>query len=392
MDPAEVRRINLIKKEQFPFTTLTGTEYDSGDYHGALDRLLDASGYQELRREPAERRRSGGPVQLGLGLSIYVEITNMGGGDEFSSVEIRRDGKAVIKTGTSAHGQGHATAWSMLVAEKLGIPIEDVEFVQSDTDLVKKGRGTAGSRSLQMGGIATRQAAARVLEMAKDLAADMLEAAPEDIVVDTSGGGLHVAGVPAAVKTWAELSGASAEKGVPLLAEITYQNRGETFPFGAHLAVAEVDTETGKAVLRRMIAVDDAGKILNPLLADGQVHGGLAQGIAQALLEEFRYDEDGNPLTSNLADYTFVSAAELPSFERICMETPTPKNELGAKGIGEAGSIGSTPAVQNAVIDAVGHLGVRHIDMPTRPERVWRAIADANGASPVATETGRGNR
>ncbi len=313
----------------------------------------------------------------------------MGGGDEFSSVEIRRDGKAVIKTGTSAHGQGHATAWSMLVAEKLGIPIEDVEFIQSDTDLVKKGGGTAGSRSLQMGGIATRQAAAQVLEMAKDLAADMLEAAPEDIVVDTSGGGLHVAGVPAAVKTWAELSGAAAEKGVPLLAEITYQNRGETFPFGAHLAVAEVDTETGKAVLRRMIAVDDAGKILNPLLADGQVHGGLAQGIAQALLEEFRYDEDGNPLTSNLADYTFVSAAELPSFERIRMETPTPKNELGAKGIGEAGSIGSTPAVQNAVIDAVGHLGVRHIDMPTRPERVWRAIADANGGSSDRTGSER---
>jgi carbon-monoxide dehydrogenase large subunit len=374
MDPAEVRRANLVRADQFPFTTPTGTVYDIGDYHRALDLLLEASGYAELRREQAARRRSGAVVQLGLGLSVYVEITNGGPEDaEFSSVEIRSDGKAVVKTGTSSHGQGHATAWSMLVAEKLGIAIEDVEFVQSDTDVVKSGIGTFGSRSLQTGGVATRRAATHVLDMAKDLAADMFEASAEDIVVDPAGGGLHVAGVPTSAKSWAQLAGAASEKGTPLLAEVDYAFGGETYPFGAHLAVVEVDTETGKVVLRRMVAVDDAGRILNPLLADGQVHGGLAQGIAQALLEEFRYDQDGNPLTTTLADYTFISAAELPSFECVRMETPTPRNELGAKGIGESGTIGSTPAAHNAVIDAVAHLGVRHIDMPTTPERVWRA-------------------
>jgi aerobic carbon-monoxide dehydrogenase large subunit len=283
----------------------------------------------------------------------------------------------VVKTGTSAHGQGHATAWSMIVAEKLGLSIDDVEFVQSDTDIVKSGIGTFGSRSLQSGGIATRRAATRVLDMAKDLAAEMLEASPEDIVADPSGGGLQVAGVPSARKRWADLSRAATEKGAPLLAEVDYEFKGATYPFGAHLAVVEVDTETGKAVMRRMVAVDDAGRILNPLLADGQIHGGLAQGIAQALLEEFRYDEEGNPLTTNLADYTFVSPTELPSYECFRMETPTPRNELGAKGIGESGTIGSTPAVHNAVIDAVAHLGVRHLDMPTTPERVWRAITAA---------------
>ncbi len=262
----------------------------------------------------------------------------------------------------------------MFVAEKLGIPLEAVDFVQSDTDLVKSGGGTAGSRSLQTGGIATRRAAGQVLEMARELAADLLEAAPEDLVVDEAGGGLHVAGVPSARRSWAELSTAAAEKGMPLRADVDYKHGGPTFPFGAHLAVVEVDTETGKVVLRRLIAVDDAGRILNPLLADGQVHGGLAQGAAQALLEEFRYDDDGNPLTTNFADYTVISAAELPSFESVRMETPTPKNELGAKGIGESGTIGSTPAVQNAVVDALAHLGVRHLDMPTTPERIWRAL------------------
>ncbi|HXW80932.1 MAG TPA: molybdopterin cofactor-binding domain-containing protein, partial [Acidimicrobiales bacterium] len=379
MDPAEVRRANLVRVGQFPFTNPYGTVYDSGDYHRALDRVLEAGGYADLRREQAERRRSGDPVQLGLGLSTYVEITNMEDGTEFSSVEIRPDGRVVVKTGTSAHGQGHATAWSMLVAERLGISMEDVEFIQSDTDLVKSGGGTAGSRSLQTGGVATREAARQVLEMAKDLAAELLEASPEDIVVDPTGGGLHVAGVPTAGRSWAELSVAATEKGTTLAANVDFEHGGPTFPFGSHLAVVEVDTETGKVVLRRLVAVDDAGRILNPLLADGQVHGGLAQGTAQALLEEFRYDEEGNPLTSNFADYTFISAPELPSFERHWMETPTPKNELGAKGIGEAGTIGSTPAVQNAVIDALVHLGVRHIDMPTTPERVWRAVTAVGG-------------
>jgi aerobic carbon-monoxide dehydrogenase large subunit len=378
MDPAEVRRRNLVMgTAPFPFTTPTGTVYDIGDYGQALEKVLESAGYDELRTEQASRRLSDQPVQLGLGLAVYVEITNGVPGSEFSSVEIRPDGTALVKTGTSSHGQGHATAWSMLVAERLGLRLEDVEFVQSDTDLVARGVGTYASRSLQTGGVAANQAAVQVLTIAKDLAADLLEADPADIVLSQAGGGLQVAGSPSTRRSWGELAEAATEKGSSLAAEVDFTAPGPTFPFGAHLAVVEVDTETGKVVLRRIVAVDDAGRILNPLLAEGQVHGGLAQGVAQALLEEFVYDENGNPLTSNLADYAFISAPELPRFETFSMETPTPMNELGAKGIGESGTIGSTPAVQNAVVDALAHLGVRHIDMPTTPERVWRAIAAA---------------
>ena len=376
MDPADVRRANLVGPDQFPFTTPTGTVYDIGNYPRALDLLLEASGYRELRQEQAERRRSGATTQLGLGLSVYVEITNGGPEDaEFSSVEVRPDGKVVVKTGTSSHGQGHATAWSMLVAEKLGVSIDDVEFVQSDTDLVKSGVGTFGSRSLQTGGVATRQAATQVLDMAKELAADLLEASPEDIVVDPSGGGLHVAGVPSSVQELGGAGGSGArERDGSCWPRSTMSSAGRRIPLVPTWPWSRWTPRPARPLSRRMVAVDDAGRILNPLLADGQVHGGLAQGIAQALLEEFRYDDDGNPLTTNLADYTFISAAELPSFECVRMETPTPRNELGAKGIGESGTIGSTPAAHNAVIDAVAHLGVRHIDMPTTPERVWRAV------------------
>ena len=230
-----------------------------------------------------------------------------------------------------------------------------------------------GSRSLQTGGVAIHQAATQVVDQARQLAAELLEANPDDVVLDKVDGRFHVAGTPTAGKSWIELA-AAAPGDNGLKAEVDFAPSGPTFPFGAHLCVTEVDTETGKVTIERLVAVDDAGRILNPLLAEGQVHGGLAQGAAQALLEEFRYDEEGNPVTSNLADYAFISAAELPSFDTIHMETPTPINELGAKGIGESGTIGSTPAVQNAVIDAVSHLGVRHIDMPTTPERVWRAV------------------
>ena len=381
MDPAEVRQRNLVKgTDLFPYTNATGTEYDIGNYDEALRRLLEAARYDELRAEQRARRESGEPLQLGIGLSVYVEITNGLPGSEYSSVEVRSDGKAVIKTGTSPHGQGHDTAWSMLVAGELGIPIEDVVFVHSDTDLVPRGVGTYGSRSLQMGGVAAKQAAVQVVDAAKELAAEMFEASAEDIVV-APGGGLQVAGSPAARRGWAELAAAAIEKGTPLLAEVDFTSPGPTFPFGAHLAVVEVDVETGRVALRRLVAVDDAGHIISPLLAEGQVHGGLAQGAAQALLEEFRYDEDGNPLTSTLVDYPFISATELPMFETVPMETPTPRNELGAKGIGESGTIGSTPAVHNAVVDALAHLGVRHVDMPASPEKIWRAIADAPQAS-----------
>jgi carbon-monoxide dehydrogenase large subunit len=272
----------------------------------------------------------------------------------------------------------------MIVSDKTGIPMDRITVVHSDTDLVPRGQGTMGSSSLQHGGVAVLEATESVVEQARELAANLLEASVDDIVVDTATGTLHVAGTPTASKTWAELAEAAAARGglggeAPggLAAEADMASKGNTYPFGAHIVVVDVDTETGKVVVRRVIAVDDAGRILNPLLLEGQIHGGLAQGIAQALLEEVRYDADGNPLTANLADYTFVSAAELPSFELVAMETPTPLNVLGAKGIGESGSIGSTPAVQNAVVDALSHLGVRHVDMPTTPERVWAAIREA---------------
>jgi carbon-monoxide dehydrogenase large subunit len=380
MDPAEVRRRNLLPPFSEPHKTDAGATYDTGDYERALDTVLEAAGYEDLRREQAARRKSGDPRQLGIGLAVYVEIT--GGGSESgppnenATVEIHPDGTATILTGTSPHGQGHATAWAMLASEELGIPVERITVRHGDTDLVPKGGGTGGSRSLQQGGAAVRQAARELVDIAKQRAGELLEANPDDLVVDTSRAGLAVAGTPDVGVTFAEL----AER-EPLLVHTVFTAPGATFPFGAHLAVVEVDVETGKARLLRVVTVDDAGTILNPLLAEGQRHGGIAQGAAQALLEEVVYDADGNPLTSTLADYPFLSITEVPSFELVAMETPTPYNPLGAKGIGEAGSIGSTPAVQNAVVDAVAHLGVRHIDMPTTPQRVWSAIRRASEGS-----------
>jgi carbon-monoxide dehydrogenase large subunit len=374
MDSAEVRRRNLIRADAFPYNTVTGTQYDIGEYERALDLVVEAAGYGELRAEQARRREAKDRVQLGIGVVVYVEITNVENSAEFASVEVLPDGKAIVRTGTSPHGQGHVTAWAMLASEQTGIPIEDIDVVHGDTDQVPTGGGTSGSRSLQAGGVAVNQAAVALVDKARQRAADLLEANPDDVVLDRVDARFHVAGTPAVAKTWAEVAAGGDEL---LRADVNFSPTGATFPFGAHIAVVEVDTETGKVDLLRMVAVDDAGRILNPLLAEGQIHGGLAQGVAQALYEEVRYDDDGNPVTSNLADYAFPSAAELPSFETVSMETPTPLNELGAKGIGESGTIGSTPAVQNAVVDALVPLGVQHVDMPCTPERVWLAIHGA---------------
>ena len=380
MDPAELRRRNLIAKEDFPYTTPAQTVYDVGDYQRALELALEVAGYDELRDEQARRRAAGEIRQLGIGISCYVEITNGLPDGEFGSVEVRPDGKVIVRTGTSPHGQGHVTAWSMLVAEQMGVSIDDIEVVHGDTDVVPRGGGTMGSRSLQVGGAAVNQAAIDVVEKAKDLAADLLEADRNDVVLDKAKGRFHVIGTPAISRSWAELGEtAVAREGGPLVAEVDLASPGATYPFGTHVSVVEVDTETGKVTLQRHVAVDDAGRIISPVLAEGQVHGGVAQGVAQALLEEMVYDGDGNPLTSTLADYSFISAAELPSFETRFTETPTPVNTLGAKGIGESGTIGSTPAVHNAVCDALAHLGVRHVDMPTTPVRVWSAIREAAG-------------
>jgi carbon-monoxide dehydrogenase large subunit len=269
----------------------------------------------------------------------------------------------------------------MIVADRLGLPMARVRFVQSDTAAVPRGSGTGGSRSLQLGGSAVAGAADLVFEQARRLAADLLEANPDDIVVTDDGGGVSVAGVPARALSWGHLAREARVHGERLTAEFDFEQGGATFPFGAHVAVVDVDMETGEVALARHIAVDDCGRILNPLLVTGQQHGGIAQGVAQALWEQYVYDEFGNPMTSTLADYGMPSAAEFPSFEAVNTQTPTPHNALGAKGIGESGTIGSTPAVQNAVIDALSHLGVRHIDLPCTPERVWRAIEDARAGT-----------
>jgi len=402
LDPVEIRRRNLLPREAFPVTTAAGTTYDSGDYTAALDEALRLAGYPRLRAEQAARRASGDPRALGIGVSCYVEVTAGGGGGEFGAVEVLPDGDVVVRVGTSAHGQGHATAFAMLAADRLGVPMDRIRVVQSDTAAVPRGGGTGGSRSLQMAGNAVAAASGNVADRARRLVAQRFEAAVEDIVA--ADGRVGVAGDPDAALGWPEIARLAAADGEPLAASVDFTQPGATFPFGAHVAVVEVDLETGKVRPLRHVAVDDCGRIVNPVIVAGQQHGGIAQGMAQALWEEVRFDGDGNPVTSTLADYAMPSAAELPSFEAANTETATPLNPLGAKGIGESGTVGSTPAVHNAVIDALAHLGVRHIDMPCTPERVWQAIEAARAGSlpplwedppevfgklPVRGETGR---
>ncbi len=381
MDPAELRRRNFVPPEAFPYETRSGQRYDSGDYGRALDEALRLAGYEELRREQAARRARGDRRQLGVGISSYVEITGFVG-REFAGLSISEDGTATLRVGTSAHGQGHETAFAQIASGVLGIPIERVRVIHSDTAAVPRGEGTFGSRSLQIGGGNVLRAAELVLEKARRIAAHVLEAAPEDLV--PAEGGLAVVGAPDRGVTWAELARIAADpgrlpEGIPpgLAAEGDFVQPAETFPFGSHVAVVEADVETGEIRLLRHVAVDDCGRILNPVLVDGQVHGGAAQGIAQALFEGVEHDELGNPLTANLATYLVPSAAELPQLSVAHTETPTP---LGAKGIGESATIGATPAVVNAAVDALAHLGVRHLDPPLSPERVWRAIRAASGS------------
>jgi carbon-monoxide dehydrogenase large subunit len=381
MDPAETRRRNFIPKEAFPVETVTEATYDSGDYERALDEVLRLAGYEELLREQEERRARGDTKLLGIGLSVYVEVT--GWGSEFGAVEVEPDGSVIVLTGVSPHGQGHETAFAQLASGLLKVPFERVTVRHSDTSLVPKGDGTMGSRSLQLGGSAMWKAGEEVVEKARRIAAHLLEASPDDVVLSEDGR-IGVRGAPDRSYTWAQLARIAADpsqlpEGIEpgLRATHEFDGGGNTYPFGAHVAVVEVDADTGRIEVLRHVAVDDCGRIINPMLVEGQQHGGIAQGMAQALFEEVLFDESGNPLTGTLMSYEFPSAADLPSFETSNIETPSPRNPLGAKGIGESGTVGSTPAVQNAVIDAVSHLGVRHIDMPLSPERVWRAIKEA---------------
>jgi carbon-monoxide dehydrogenase large subunit len=376
MDPAEVRRKNYVG--EFPHTTATGAAYDSGDYAGALDLALRSAGYDELRAEQKRRRDDGTTKQLGIGLSSYVEITNPLGEGELGEVEVTPDGSAIVRTGSFSHGQGHETSFAMVVAERLGLPLEKVTVHKGDTDEIASGGGTYGSKSLQLGGTAAAGAAETVVDQAKKLVADYLEANVDDVVLDLGLGRFHVAGTADPSLSWAELAEHAA--GDDRLDELKASHEWAgipTFPFGTHLAVVEVDTETGAVELQRMVCVDDAGTLINPLLAEGQVHGGVAMGVAQALYEQFVYGEDGTPMTGNLVSYAFPSAAELPSWETVEMETPTPANALGAKGIGESGTIGATPAVYNAVVDALSPYGVTGVAMPANGENVWHAIQEA---------------
>ena len=383
MDPAELRRRNFIAPDDFPHKTVAGAQYDSGEYAQALERVLEAAGYDGLRAEQAKRRQNGDVRQLGIGLCTYVELTGLG--VEIGTCTVGQDGTVTVKTGTSPQGQGHETTWAQLVSWTLGVPMADVHVVHSDTGHVPRGMGTMGSRSLQVGGSAMINATRDVLAKGSELAAHLLEAAVDDVQV-VVGQGLGVVGTPSATISWADLAQAAGDpsrlpEGMdPGLDAIhDFETPDSSYPFGAHVAVVEVDTETGLTKLIRHVTVDDSGKIANPLLAEGQIHGGIAQGVAQALYEEIAYDEDGNCVAGSLTSYALPTAAELPFFETARTETPSPLNPLGAKGIGESGTIGSTPAVWNAVVDALAHLGVDHVEMPATPMRVWQAIVSARG-------------
>jgi len=389
MDPAELRRRNLLQPDEFPKATVTGATYDSGNYPAALDAALSLADYERLRREQAERRARGDRLQLGIGFSVYVEITGGDAFSEFGAVEVDGGGGFRVRVGTSSHGQGHETTFAQIAAEVLGVNYEQVTVVHSDTAEVPHGVGTFGSRSVQIGGSAVHAAALRVLDEGRRLAAELLEADAADIV-PVPGHGLGVAGSPGAHVEWAAVAQAAGPEG--LKAALDFDQGAASFPFGCHVSVVEVDLDSGDARLVRHVAVDDSGRIVNPLLADGQVYGGIAQGLAQALYEEVVYDAEGNPRTASLVDYLMPTAAEMPEVVLGRTVTPTPLNALGAKGIGESGTIGSTPAVQNAVVDAVAHLGVRHIDMPLAPERVWRAIQEARSGAGSGASSGAAKR
>jgi carbon-monoxide dehydrogenase large subunit len=399
-DPVEVRRRNLIAAFTAPHETAAGAVYDCGDYAAALDAALAAADYEGLRREQARRREQGDRRALGIGVSMYVEITGAGMTTEYGGVSVRRgadgDVEVEVLTGSSPHGQGLHTALAMITSDRLGVPMERITVRHGDTDLVPSGLGTMGSRSLQMGGSAVSSAAEGVARAAAELAASELEAAVEDVVVDAERGVFHVAGTPAVVVEWERVvelaeqaSPAGPDGRSPLSVGGEFSTDGLTYPDGCHVAVVEVDLDTGMVELVRLVACDDAGRILNPMLAEGQRHGGIAQGVAQVLFEAVRYDDSGNPLTATLADYGIPSAVDVPPWELVALETPTPMNPLGAKGIGESGTIGATPAVQSAVIDALAPFGVRHLDLPLTPERVWRAVTGSDDRLDTSSRGGR---
>ncbi|MDG1409117.1 MAG: xanthine dehydrogenase family protein molybdopterin-binding subunit [Acidimicrobiales bacterium] len=378
IDPVEVRRRNFIKPDNFPFTTMTGSVYDSGRFAEGLRLACEIAGYEQLRSDQAARRESGSKKLLGIGVASFVEITAAAPGPqtEHGAISLLDDGSFRVDFGATAMGQGTDTTMAMIAADGLGVDIEQITLRSGDTDIIPHSNLTAGSRTTQVLGPTMVDASERMVEAAKPVAAQVLEAAVDDLVFNQQAGTFAVVGTPAISIDWPAIAAATE---VPLTTVGEFAQESPTFPSGSNIAVVEVDAATGSVELLRLIAADDAGTIISPMLAEGQVHGGLATGVAQALYEEVVYDEDGNLLTSNFIDYPVLSAREVPSFETTHYETPSPNNPLGAKGIGESGTVGSTPAVQNAVIDAIRHLGVTHIDMPMTPQKVWAAITSASG-------------
>ena len=397
MEPMELRKKNWITHEEFPFTTVAGLTYDTGNYEAATAKALDLFGYDELRAEQKRRRDAGDPVQLGIGISTFTEMCGLApsrtlgalkyvaGGWEHCTIRLLPTGKCELITGTSPHGQGHETAWSQIASSILGIPVEDIEVVHGDTGRAPYGMDTYGSRSLAVGGQAIKMAADRLVEKARLIAAHQLECAPSDL--EFREGVFYVKGDPSKSQAlgavaFEAFTAHNLPDGVEptLQAESTVDPQDFSYPHGTHLAAMEVDTETGKVTLRKYVCVDDVGNQVNPMIVEGQVHGGLAQGIAQAMYEGAVYDEDGNLMTASLADYTLPSAADLPSFITSTTTTPSTTHPLGTKGVGEAGAIASTPAIMNGIVDAIRHLGVNDVLMPATPQTVWRTIQSAKGA------------
>ena len=404
-DPMEVREQNWITHEEFPFTTVCGLEYDSGNYEAATDRAKELFGYEELRAEQARRRESGDRVQLGLGISTFTEMCGLApsrvlgslsygaGGWEHASVRMLPTGKVEVITGSSAHGQGHETAWSQIVADQLGVPFEDVEVLHGDTQISHKGLDTYGSRSLVVGGQAVIKAAQKVVEKARPLAAHVLEANVDDLEFaegrfTVKGAGEEQAGIALSELALTVFAAHDLPDGMEpsLDADATFDPVNFSFPHGTHLCAMEVDTETGESTMRSYVCVDDIGNVVNPLIVEGQVHGGLVQGIAQALWEEAVYDDQGTLVSGSFVDYTLPSSADTISFVTDRTVSPATSNDLGAKGVGEAGCIASTPAVVNAIVDALRPMGIDDILMPCTPERVWRAINDAGAGGRTQTE------
>ncbi|MGY4541303.1 carbon-monoxide dehydrogenase large subunit [Arthrobacter sp. UYNi723] len=393
MDPLELREKNWIKHEEFPFTTVAGLEYDSGNYEAATAKALELFDYDALRVEQARRRESNDPVQLGIGISTFTEMCGLApsrvlgalnyaaGGWEHAQVRVLPTGNIEVVTGSSSHGQGHETAWSQLVADKLGVPFENVEVLHGDTQISQRGLDTYGSRSLTVGGMAVLAAADKVIEKAKAVAAHLMEASEEDI--EFADGKFSVKGTDQSTAlgeiAFATFSAHNLPDGFEpnLDSDATFDPQNFSYPHGTHLAAIEVDTETGRVTIRKYVCVDDVGVVVNPLIVEGQVHGGLAQGIAQALYEEAVYDDAGTLVTGSFVDYLVPGAPDLPHYTTARTETPSTTNQLGAKGVGEAGTIASTPAIVNGVLDAVRHLGVKDIRMPCSPSRVWAALEEA---------------